>query len=84
MEILLIAVVGTLNIVCFFVGAKVGQRVSRGEDIEMPSVNPMKTIVELREKKEAERKQDRMDTIMQNIENYDGTEYGQKDVPGGE
>lgn len=80
MEILLIAVVGTLNIVCFFVGAKVGQRVSRGEDIEMPSVNPMKTIVELREKKEAERKQDRMDTIMQNIENYDGTEYGQKDV----
>ena len=82
--ILSIAIVGTLNIACFFIGAKVGQKVTKGENIELPSVNPIKAIKEHNEKKqaekEAEREQERINTIMQNIENYDGTGRGQKDV----
>ena len=82
--ILIIAVVGALNIACFFIGAKVGQKVTKGENIELPSVNPIKAIKEHNEKKqaekEAEREQERINTIMQNIENYDGTGRGQKDV----
>ena len=80
MELLLIAAVGTLNIVCFFIGAKVGQQVSKGEPIEMPSVNPMEKIREHRDKKAVEEEQSRLDTIIRNIENYNGTGEGQEDV----
>ena len=84
MEIILILVVGTLNIACFFIGAKLGQKVAKGEKIELPSVNPIKAVQEHNEKKradkEAEREQERRNTIMQNIDRYDGTERGQRDV----
>lgn len=86
MEILLALVVGTLCIVCFFVGAKVGQTVCRGETVEAP--HPVKVMRENRERKLAEeeqrKEQTRMEIIMQNIESYDGTGLGQKDVPGGD
>lgn len=84
MEIILILAVGALNIACFFIGAKVGQRVTKGESVELPSVNPIKAIKEHNEQKraekEAEREQKRIKTIKENIENYDGTPNGQKDV----
>ncbi len=83
MEILLALTVGTLCIVCFFVGAKVGQTVSKGEDIKTPTLNPMQIIREREDKREAEKEQERIDTIMRNIENFDGTSNGQRDVPRG-
>lgn len=79
--ILIIATVGTLCIACFFVGAKVGQAVAKGDKLEAP--NPIKAIEEHREKKEARKEQDRIDVIMQNIESYNGTSVGQKEVPKG-
>jgi hypothetical protein len=82
MEALLLLVMGATNILCFIVGARVGQKVTKGEEVELPSVNPMEAIREHQEKKEAQREQDRMDTILRNIEGYDGTSYGQEDVPG--
>ena len=81
MEIILtILVVGTLNVACFFVGAKVGQKVVKGEEIELPSLNPMTAYREAQDRKQAEREAEKLDTIMQNIETYDGTSAGQKDV----
>lgn len=81
--LLLMLAVGALNIVCFFIGAKVGQTVAKGEKIETPSVNPIKAIREHENRKEAERKQAREETILRNIENYNGTSQGQEDVPRG-
>ena len=81
MEILLVLTVGTLCIACFFVGAKVGQQVSKGEPITTPEINPIKAIREHQERKAAEEEQSKIDTIMRNIEIYDGTERGQEDVP---
>ena len=83
MDILTIAAIGLLNIVCFYLGAKVGQKVVKGETIEMPSVNPIELVRERREKKEAEIEQNRIDTILRNIEAFDGTSKGQEDVPRG-
>lgn len=83
MTALLILITGALNIVCFFIGAKVGQKVSKGENLELPSVNPIERTREKQEKKEAKKEQERIDTIMQNIEAYNGTSQGQKDVPKG-
>ena len=81
--ILLMAVTGTLNIVCFFVGAKVGQTVAKGKEIETPQLNPMELYRKHREKKQAEEENSRMETILRNIERYDGTGNGQEDVPRG-
>ena len=81
--ILLILVVGVLNIACFFIGAKVGQTVAKGEKIETPLETVKNAVIERQESKEAKRQQDKLDTIMRNIESYDGTEYGQEDVPRG-
>ena len=85
MEILLTALIavsmtGALCCICFLIGAKVGQKVSKGEAVELPSVNPIKAIRESKEHKEAEREQDKLETILRNIERYDGTARGQEDV----
>lgn len=69
-----------LNIVCFCVGAKIGQKIVKGEEIKAPEIaftNPLDTY---RKKKATEAEQNRIETIMQNIEAYNGTSAGQKDV----
>ncbi len=85
MEMLLIAVVGALNIACFFVGFKFGERTTKSESEKpkAPTLNPIKAMREHNDKKLAEKEQARIDTIMRNIENYDGTANGQEDVPRG-
>ena len=80
MEIALVLVVGVMCCTCFFFGAKVGQTVSKGEDIKTPTINPLKAYRENEQRKEAEKEQNRIATVMQNIEAYDGTGRGQKDV----
>ena len=72
-----------MNLFCFVAGAKIGQKVSKGETIETPELNPMKAWREREERKQAEKEENRISTIMENIENYDGTSAGQKDVPRG-
>lgn len=83
MEVLLLAVMAASNIVCFIIGAKVGQAVSKGEKIETTSIDPLKAYREHEAKREAQKEQERLDTIMRNIETYDGTGNGQEDVPRG-
>lgn len=80
MEIMLVAIVSAFNVMCIIVGAKIGQKVARDETIELPKPNPMKAIRELQDKREANREQQRIDTILHNIDTYDGTGNGQKDV----
>ena len=79
MEALLLAIMGAVNIACFIIGAKVGQTAQKGKDIvgEFPSVRPIKGF---KRKKEEQVEQDRMETIMRNIEAYDGTSVGQREV----
>lgn len=83
--LILIAVIGFMNILCFYIGAKVGQTVSKGEQIEAP--NPVKAIhehiAEREANKEAEIERHRIGIILSNIEAYDGTSRGQEDVPRG-
>lgn len=79
--VLIVLVVGFMCLACFIAGAKVGQTVSKGEDIKLPEANPLKAYQEHKDKKKADEESDRLKVIMQNIENYDGTSNGQKDVP---
>lgn len=84
MDIILITVVGTLNLMCFLFGAKVGQSVAKGTEIETPTLKtPMKAMKEYQDSKEAKKELERIETIIGNIERYDGTGNYQKDVPRG-
>lgn len=80
MEVVTILAMGFVCAACFWLGARVGQKVNKGEDITLP--NPVKAVEGHRAKKEAEMEQSRIEIIMQNIERYDGTPYGQEEVPG--
>ena len=82
MEVLLLLVMGAANIACFLIGAKIGQKTAKGEDIKLPAVNPLELVQEHREKRAAQEERDKVETILRNIESYDGTGYGQEDVPG--
>lgn len=79
MDALTILALGFICLSCFFLGAKVGQTVSRGEDIKLPD-NPVEAYRKHEAKKEAQKEHNRLDTIMRNIENYDGTSTGQREV----
>ena len=84
MEVLLLAVMGAVNILCFMIGARVGQQAAKGEKVEMPSIiDPLKVVRDRREEKEAKAEQDRVEAILRNIECYDGTDAGQQDIPRG-
>jgi hypothetical protein len=75
-------VLGIVQAVCFVVGARIGQMMSKGKDIEMP--HPIEAMRERREQREAQEEakmeQDKLNTILNNIEKYDGTGKGQEDV----
>ncbi len=79
--ILLAVVIGILCIVCFFVGAKIGQKVVRQETIELPKLNPVEKVHEILEKKEKDKEEERYKVIAENIDNYNGTSIGQKKLP---
>lgn len=78
-NVLLILSIGALCIVCFFLGAKIGQKASRGETIDIP--HPIEASRERKERKGKKEEADRFETIMRNIDTYDGTGSGQIDVP---
>lgn len=83
MCLVLIGIVGLMNIICFYIGAKTGQKVVNKEPLEIKTpVEVIKEHIEQREiKKEQEQEQDIIDTIQHNIDIYDGTALGQKDIP---
>ena len=81
MEVLLLAVLAASNIICFMVGAKVGQNVVKGEEVTLPTINPLQAYREHEERREAKKEQDRLDAILRNIESYDGTGMNQEEVP---
>lgn len=79
--ILLILVIGLINALCFFLGAKVGQKVVRGETLETPLKSPLEVVRDAKSNFEYRKEQERLQTISDNIDNYDGTSIGQKDIP---
>lgn len=80
-----IVLVGIMNLMCMFIGLKVGLALKKGESFTLP--NPIEEYAERQTEKEAKKQakaeQDMIDVILRNIENYDGTGFGQMDVPRG-
>lgn len=85
MEALILTIFGVFILASFILGFNCGIKSKRDELIKMPSFNPVKAVKEKRiEKKEEEkrtREQEIMETNLANIESYDGTGIGQRDIP---
>lgn len=77
--IILILGIGIMNILCFLIGAKTGQKVVKGESIELPNANPIKVMETIKEDRRQKKEEENMNINLENIENYDGTGLGQKD-----
>lgn len=81
--ILLVLIVSAVNVWCFTLGAKVAQTVMQGGKVETPKVDPLKSYREHKEQKAMDEQRSKLESIMRNIDNYDGTPFGQEDIPGG-
>lgn len=80
--LLALVITGTLNVVCFLIGVSIRQKVDRGETVEMPKIpSPVKIVNSMRGDRIAKAEQQKFETIFQNLEAYDGTGFGQKDIP---
>jgi len=75
-SLILVGIVSIGNILCFYFGAKIGQKVSKGENIEIKS--PVQIVREHQEQKEVEEELNKFKVISENIDNYNGTPIGQK------
>lgn len=71
--------VGILCIFSFTIGAIIGQKTVKKEDIRLP--NPVRMVREIEDSFEQRKERERNRIIAENIDNYDGTSIGQKDVP---
>lgn len=78
--LLLIAVVSGMNLLCFLAGSRIRQKVDRGEDLKLA------TPAEAAQRREKQGQRDRelaiLEAQLQNIDNYDGTSNGQKEIRG--
>ena len=74
-----ILIVSGLNIVCFLIGAVVGQRAFERKPIV---VNPIQEIKEHKIEQEISKEEQRFKDIADNIDAYNGTSIGQKRIGG--
>lgn len=65
----------------YTLGLRNGQKLAKKEEIVMPNVNPVTAINNQIEKNEIKKEQDLMNIMLSNIDNYDGSGVGQKDIP---
>lgn len=71
---------GVFILTSYTLGLKNGQKVKNEEKIETPTLNHIKKIAEIKQNKKAEEELEKISSIFENINNYDGTSASQKEV----
>ena len=79
--IIICTIFGVFLMLSFILGARVGQKIVKGENVKIELPNPIKKIEEHKEIKEAQKELDKLEIMTQNIDNYDGTGAYQKEIP---
>ncbi len=72
---LLVLTLSVSNLMAFYLGAKLKQKVDRNEELRIP--DPIKVVKQMEHKKEQKKEVDKIDKIFANIDKYDGTPNGQ-------
>lgn len=78
---LAILIISIANILCFYFGAKIGQQSARGDEIKSPIPSPSKIFKNIEDTKEQKRLQKINEVVLHNIDVYDGTGVGQREIP---
>lgn len=81
MTILISILISTINLLCFYFGVRIGQKVAKKEEIKIEGINPVKVIETINQSNEDKKEQERMRIIAENIDNYDGTGFNQQNIP---
>lgn len=79
--ILFCSIFGLIIMASYTLGLRNGQKLSKKEEITMPDVNPVSIVNKPIEKHEIKKEQELLNIMMDNIDNYDGTGTGQKELP---
>lgn len=83
--VLFCSIYGLTIIASYTLGLRNGQKLCRKETIEMPKINPVEKIKQNKEEKlkkvELQKQNDAMTIMLENIDNYDGTGIGQREIP---
>ncbi len=66
------------NVVCLIVGVRIGQKASMGEEVRLP--NLIEKVREIRDTNDRTKEQEAIKTMLYNIDVYDGTGMGQRDI----
>ena len=81
MELVLLALVVSIgNILCFFYGARISQKMANKEEIKLPSINPIEKAKQFKISKEYQEEIDKCNKVMNNIDAYNGTSDNQEEV----
>lgn len=82
MTIYEVLILELFNLFCLIVGVSIGQKTSKNKEIRINPVSAIrKDIQEKKEEKKQELKQRQIDTMLYNIDNYNGDSLGQRDIP---
>lgn len=82
METIEVLCLMAFNLFSILIGIILGQKLSKGREIKLNPVKAIKEeIKENKVSKEENLKKRRIDTMLQNIDSYDGTGLGQKQIP---
>ena len=79
--ILFCSIFGLFNLAAYTLGLRNGQKIAKKEEIKMPNINPIRIIQEEKVKQEIAKEQEIVDIMLENINNYDGTGLGQREIP---
>lgn len=79
--VLMIALIGVGLYCCFLHGVMVGRNADKHKKVERPKIDFMKSTQDARSKREAQREKEYLDALLRNIDNYDGTGFGQEELP---
>ena len=80
--IVICALFGIFILISFITGLSYGVKLRNNDKIE--TINPIKTLNNAIKNKKAQTKEEEknqeLETMLENIDNYDGTEIGQKEI----
>lgn len=79
--ILFCAIFGLFIMASYTLGLRNGQKLAKREEIKLPNINPVDAVRNEIERHEERKEQEIIDIMLENINNYDGTGIGQKEIP---
>ena len=77
-DILLVVVTGLMIVFAYTLGLRHSQKIAKGEEITI--ADPIKAITQKLENTKLDEELEKLNKIMDNIENYSGDSKGQKEV----